>query len=58
MPVMALLTTAAAARELKVGYYKLWRLIRDGKIPAPQRDSAFRYIWRKQDIARARKALK
>lgn len=45
------------ARELGQPYYRLYALIRDGRIPAPSVDDSGDYCWSPQDIARAKKAL-
>jgi hypothetical protein len=51
--------TPKAALEVGEGvtYMNLYNLIRNGKIPPPERDSSGDFIWSDADIERARKAL-
>src|SRR5262245_28319046 len=49
--------TPAAAKILGIGFQKLHRLVRDGIIPAPGRDTSGHYTWSPADLAAARKAL-
>ena len=49
--------TPVAARELGVGYFQLYDLLRFGKIDPPARDSSGDFIWTDADLERARNAL-
>jgi hypothetical protein len=51
------LKTAAAVRELRTSYFKLYGLLRYNKIPPPAKDSSGDYLWTLRDLERARKAL-
>jgi hypothetical protein len=49
--------TPAAADELGVNYWRLIDLLRNKKIPPPQRDTSGDYVWTDADLAAARAAL-
>ena len=49
--------TGAAAREIGEPFYRLAYLVRSGKVVPSARDSSGRYLWRDEDLARAREAL-
>jgi hypothetical protein len=50
--------TPVAARELGVSYSRLICLLRYQKIPAPPKDTSDDYVWRDEDMERARAALR
>jgi hypothetical protein len=54
---MGYLKSSAAARALGVPYYRLFELIRSGKLPPPPKDTSGDYVWSEQDIEAARRAL-
>jgi hypothetical protein len=49
--------STAVARMLDVPYYRLFALIRDGKLAPPPKDSSGDYVWTERDIEGARRAL-
>jgi len=51
------LKTAAVARALGISYASLFKLIRNGRIAPPARDSSGDYIWMPDDVERAKAAL-
>jgi hypothetical protein len=57
MNAASFLKSPLAARELGITYHQLIGLIRFDKIEPPPRDSSGDYLWRSQDLARARRAL-
>lgn len=49
--------TRAVARELNVGYWTLYDLLRGDRIPAPEKDESGDLQWTDEDVANARAAL-
>jgi hypothetical protein len=54
---MPYLKSRAVATELAISYYRLFELIRSGKLTPPGKDSSGDYIWTPEDVDRARQAL-
>jgi hypothetical protein len=50
--------TSEVARELGVPYWKLFRLVQEGKILRPSKDGSGDMVWTAADIERARNAVK
>jgi hypothetical protein len=49
--------TISVMKRLRVGYWRLYELIRVGKIDAPVRDDSGDYWWSSKDVEAARAAL-
>jgi hypothetical protein len=49
--------TPGAADEIGTTYSRLINLVRFKKIDPPQKDSSGDYVWTREDLERARKAL-
>jgi predicted site-specific integrase-resolvase len=54
---MSYFKSRAVAQALGVPYYRLFELIRSGKLVAPAKDSSGDYCWTEEDVERARAAL-
>ncbi len=49
--------TKDVAKQLGISYSRLINLIRCEKIEAPEKDSSADFVWSKQDVANAQKAM-
>jgi hypothetical protein len=49
--------TSDVLRSLDCSYWQLINLIRGKKIPAPLKDASGDYVWRDEDVNRAREAM-
>ena len=50
-------TTRQVARQVGVGYWHLYTLMREEKVTSPQRDGSGRFAWLPGDVQRLRKEL-
>lgn len=51
------LKTPMAARAVGCSYYRIFELIRDDRLRAPEKDTSGDYLWWPADLARLRDAL-
>jgi len=50
--------TPAVARQLGVSYWRLFGLLRTGRLTPPDKDSSGDYVWTDQDVASAQQLLR